>query len=99
MHVFYPFKNPPPHQKKKKNHTGKNKFAKATINIYNKKNPILTLKHTYGNFRVSAHFNFTKTKFMWSSSMTSTIYRIIMQLCQKRKTFSDTIGSETKKEH
>ena len=31
--------------------------------------------------------------------MTSTIYRIIMQLCQKRKTFSDTIGSETKKEH
>ena len=31
--------------------------------------------------------------------MTSTIYKIIMQLCQKRKTFSNTKESETKKEY
>ena len=28
--------------------------------------------------------------------MTSTIYKIIMQLCQKRKTFSNTKESENK---
>ena len=51
-------------EEEEENHISKNKFAKTTINTYNKKKPILTLKHTYGNFRVSAHFNFTKTKFM-----------------------------------
>ena len=107
MQVLYPF-NPKKKKKKKKeeeeeeeeeNHISKNKFAKTTINTYNKKNPILTLKHTYGNFRVSAHFNFTKTKFMWSSSMTFTTYKIIMLLYQKEKTFSNTKESETMKEH
>ena len=45
------------------------------------------------------NFNIDKAKFIWSSSMTSTIYKIIIQLCQKRKTFSNAKESETKKEY
>ena len=60
-----------------------NKFAKATIFTYYKNNPILTSKYTKESFQVSLNINFVKCMFMWRSSMTSSIYRLIMPLAHK----------------
>ena len=53
-----------------------NKFAKATIITYSKKNSILTSKYTKENLQVSLNFNIARTKVMNNSLMTSTIYSV-----------------------
>ena len=53
-----------------------NKFAKATINTYTKKNSILSSKRTWENLQVILNFNIARTKVMKNSLMTSTIYSV-----------------------
>ena len=51
-----------------------NKFTKATIKTYNKKNPILASKHNLESFQVIFYIKFFKTKFILKPFITSTIY-------------------------
>ena len=67
----------------RKTHIHMNKFIEATINTYHKKNQIMASKHTLRSFQVSLNFNFVKANFILNSSITSTIYRIIMPLSKK----------------
>ena len=60
-----------------------NKFAKTTIITYCKNNPILTSKCTKESFQVSFNINFIKYMFIWRSSVTSSIYRLLMPLAHK----------------
>ena len=60
-----------------------NKFVKTTIITYYKNNPILTSKYTQESFQVSLNISFVKCMFMWMSSMTSSIYRLIVPLAHK----------------
>ena len=60
-----------------------NKFVKTTIITYYKNNSILTSKYTQESFQVSLNINFVKCMFMWMSSMTSSIYRLIVPLAHK----------------
>ena len=60
-----------------------NEFAKTTIITYYKNNPILTSKCTKESFQVSLNINFIKYMFMWRSSITSSIYRLLMPLAHK----------------
>ena len=60
-----------------------NEFAKTTIITYHKNNPILTSKCTKESFQVSLNINFIKYMFMWRSSITSSIYRLLMPLAHK----------------
>ena len=53
-----------------------NKFEKATINTYTKKNSILASKRTWENLQVSLNSNIARTKVMKNSLMTSTIYSV-----------------------
>ena len=53
-----------------------NKFAKATINIYSKKNSILASKHTQESLKVSLNFDIVRTNVMKNLLMTSTIYSV-----------------------
>ena len=77
----------------RKTHTNmQNKVVKAAIITYMNKNPILASKHPQGSLQVSPNFNFVNEKFMWSSSMTSTIYN------KNYETFSNTLENESKKE-
>ena len=64
-----------------------NKFAKATINTYSKKNSILTSKHTKENLQVSLNFNIARTKVMKNPLMTSTIYSVTYCIKKKKKKF------------
>ena len=74
-----------------------NKFSKATINTYSKKNPILASKHTRKNLQVSLNFNIARTKAIKNSLMTSTIYGV--SYCIKIiNSFSNLKEKETKKE-
>ena len=66
-----------------KTHMHINKFAKTTIITYSQNNPILTSKHTQESLQVSLNINFVKYMLMWRSSMTSSIYRLIMPLAHK----------------
>ena len=61
-----------------------NKFAKATINTYSKKNSILTSKHTKENLQVSLNFNIARTKVMKNPLMTSTIYSVTYRIKKKK---------------
>ena len=74
-----------------------NKFAKATINTYNKKNSILTSKHAWENLQVSLNFTIARTKVMKNSLMTSTIYSVSYRI-KKINSFSNSKEKETKKE-
>ena len=60
-----------------------NKFVKTTIITYYKNNSILTSKYTQESFQVSLNISFVKCMFMWMSSMTSSIYRLIVPLAHK----------------
>ena len=60
----------------RKTHVYMNKFAKATINTYSKKNSILTSKHTKENLQVSLNFNIARTKVMKNQLMNSNIYSV-----------------------
>ena len=60
----------------RKTHVYMNKFAKATINTYTKKNSILSSKRTQENLQVILNFNIARTKVMENSLMTSTIYSV-----------------------
>ena len=60
-----------------------NKFVKTIIITYYKNNPILTSKHTQESFQVSLNINFVKYMFMWRSSITSSIYRLILPLAHR----------------
>ena len=53
-----------------------NKFAKATINTYSKKNSILASEHTKRSLQVTLNFNIVRTKVMKNPLMTSTIYSV-----------------------
>ena len=53
-----------------------NKFEKATINTYTKRNSILASKRTWENLQVSLNFNIARTKVMKNSLMTSTTYSV-----------------------
>ena len=57
-----------------KTHIHMNKFTKATIKTYNKKNPILASKHNLGSFQIILCIDFLKAKFIWKPFITSTIY-------------------------
>ena len=61
-----------------------NKFAKATINTYSKKNSILTSKHTKENLQVSLNFNIARTKVMKNPLMTSIIYSVTYRIKKKK---------------
>ena len=55
-------------------------------------NPILASKHTLGrSFQVIFCIEFFKAKFICKPFITSTIYRIIKPLCQRRYTLSNSI--------
>ena len=82
----------------RKTHVYINKFAKATINTYSKKNSILTSKHTKKNLQVSLNFNIARTKVMKNPLMTSTIYSVTYRIKKKKKnSFSNSKEEETKK--
>ena len=66
-----------------KTHEYLNKFAKITIITYCKTNLILTSKCTLESFQVSLNINFIKYMLMWRSSITSSIYRLLMPLAHK----------------
>ena len=59
------------------------KFTKTTIITYRKNYPILTSKCTQESFQVSLNINFVKYMFIWRSSITSSIYRLLMPLAHK----------------
>ena len=77
-----------------------NKFAKATINTYSKKNSILTSKHTKENLQVSLNFNIARTKVMKNPLMTSTIYSVTYRIKKKKKnSFSNSKEKKKKKKN
>ena len=66
-----------------KTHIHMNKFMKATIKTYNKKNPILASKHNLGSFQIILCIDFLKAKFIWKPFITSTIFIGLSCHCAK----------------